>query len=114
LDVQRRFDASCYSEVMTDLELNELRRQLAKFTIGSRRLTPAEQAEALRIARGFFGHKDSALEANLSPETIRIRRKRIYKKLEIHGAIELTSSLLHLALCELAVRHLGTERMRAG
>jgi len=99
---------------MTDLELNELRRQLVKFTVGSRRLTPAEQAEALRIARGYFGHKDSALAANLSPETIRIRRKRIYKKLEIHGAIELTSSLLRVALRELAARHLETDRVRVG
>jgi DNA-binding CsgD family transcriptional regulator len=60
-------------------------------------LTPAERAEVLRIAQGF-ACKDSAQAANISPETIRARRKRIYRKLQIAGSGELISSLLALSL----------------
>ena len=64
-------------------------------------LTPAERAEVLRIAQGF-ACKDSAQAANISPETIRARRKRIYRKLQIAGSGELISSLLALSLKMLA------------
>ena len=47
----------------------------AKFMEGTN-LTPAERAEVLRMAQGF-ACKDSAAAANVSPETIRARRKRI-------------------------------------
>jgi DNA-binding CsgD family transcriptional regulator len=64
-------------------------------------LTPAERAEVLRIAQGF-ACKDSAQAANISPETIRARRKRIYRKLQLAGSGELISSLLALSLRMLA------------
>jgi DNA-binding CsgD family transcriptional regulator len=64
-------------------------------------LTPAERAEVLRIAQGF-ACKDSAQAANISPETIRARRKRIYRKLQIAGSGELISALLALSLQMLA------------
>jgi DNA-binding CsgD family transcriptional regulator len=64
-------------------------------------LTPAERAEVLRIARGF-ACKDSAADANVSPETIRARRKRIYRKLSVAGSGELISALLAFALGMLA------------
>ncbi|HET9597019.1 MAG TPA: helix-turn-helix transcriptional regulator [Anaeromyxobacteraceae bacterium] len=60
-------------------------------------LTPSEHAEVVRIAQGF-ACKDSAAAANVSPETIRARRKRIYRKLAIAGSGELISALLALAL----------------
>lgn len=68
----------------------------AKYMDGSH-LTPAERSEVLRIAQGF-ACKDSAAAANVSPETIRARRKRIYRKLGVSGASELISRLLALSL----------------
>jgi DNA-binding CsgD family transcriptional regulator len=61
------------------------------------RLTPAEQSEVLRMAQGF-ACKDSAAAAGISPETIRARRKRIYKKLGLSGSGELISTLLTMSL----------------
>jgi DNA-binding CsgD family transcriptional regulator len=66
-------------------------------------LTPAERAEIIRIAQGY-ACKDSAASANVSPETIRARRKRIYRKLEVSGSGELISALLALSLDSLVKR----------
>jgi DNA-binding CsgD family transcriptional regulator len=66
-----------------------------------RRLTPSERVEVLRIAQGFAA-KDSAAAADISPETIRARRKRIYRKLNVAGSAEIISSLLALSLQMLA------------
>jgi DNA-binding CsgD family transcriptional regulator len=72
----------------------------AKFMEGTN-LTPAERAEVLRIAQGF-ACKDSAAAAGVSPETIRARRKRIYRKTDVAGSGELIASLLALSLSMLA------------
>ena len=72
----------------------------AKFMEGTN-LTPAERSEVLRMAQGF-ACKDSAAAAGVSPETIRARRKRIYRKLDVSGSGELISSLLALSLTMLA------------
>ena len=53
------------------------------------------------MAQGF-ACKDSAAAAGVSPETIRARRKRIYRKLDVAGSGELISSLLTLSLKMLA------------
>ena len=53
------------------------------------------------MAQGF-ACKDSAAAAGVSPETIRARRKRIYRKLDVSGSGELISSLLALSLTMLA------------
>src|SRR5512142_1163444 len=66
-------------------------------------LTPAERAEIIRMAQGY-ACKDSASAADVSPETIRARRKRIYRKLGVPGAGELISWLLALSLESLAAR----------
>jgi DNA-binding CsgD family transcriptional regulator len=68
----------------------------AKFMEGSS-LTPAERAEVLRVAQGF-ACKDSAAAAGVSPETIRARRKRIYRKLDVPGAGELIATMLASSL----------------
>ncbi len=64
-------------------------------------LSPAERGEVLRIAQGY-ACKDSAAAAGVCYETIRARRKRIYRKLGVSGASEVISSLLLLALEMLA------------
>ncbi len=60
-------------------------------------LTPAERSEVLRLAPGVAG-KDSAAAATVSPETIRGRRKRSYRKLEVNGANDLIAVFLAVAL----------------
>jgi DNA-binding CsgD family transcriptional regulator len=77
---------------------------LAPFTsrfVEGTRLTPAERVEVMRLAQGF-GCKDSAAAGNVSPETIRARRKRIYRKLDVPGAGQLLASLLGHSLGMLA------------
>lgn len=64
-------------------------------------LTSAERSEMHALALGL-ACKDRANELGLSSETIRARRKRIYRKLQVHTADEVTSSLLACALEKLA------------
>jgi DNA-binding CsgD family transcriptional regulator len=85
---------------MPHIEIEILAPFAAKFMEGTN-LTPAERAEVLRLAQGF-ACKDSAAAANVSPETIRARRKRIYRKLDVPGSGELISQLLGLSLKMLA------------
>jgi len=72
----------------------------AKFMEGTT-LTPAERSEVLRMAQGF-ACKDSAAAADISPETIRARRKRIYRKLDVSGSGELISTMLTMSLAMLS------------
>ncbi len=85
---------------MPHIDIDTLMPLTAKFTESSN-LTPAERAEVLRMAQGF-ACKDSAAAANVSPETIRARRKRIYRKLDVPGVGELIARLLALSLEMLA------------
>ncbi len=64
-------------------------------------LSPAERTEAHRIAQGI-ACKDSAQTSGISYETIRARRKRMYRKLGVSGSTELVSSLLQVSLQLLA------------
>jgi DNA-binding CsgD family transcriptional regulator len=68
---------------------------------GGHRLSPAERAEALRIAQGLPS-KDAASVAGLSVQTIRTLRKLIYRKLRLGGSHELLSTLLQASLAMLA------------
>src|SRR6266496_2562907 len=85
---------------MPHIDIEILTPFAAKFMEGTT-LTPAERAEVLRVAQGF-ACKDSAAAAGVSPETIRARRKRIYRKLDVPGSGELLASLLSLSLKMLA------------
>jgi DNA-binding CsgD family transcriptional regulator len=80
---------------MAQIDIEILTPFAAKFMEGTT-LTPAERAEVLRIAQGF------ACKDGVSPETIRARRKRIYRKLDVPGSGELLASLLSLSLKMLA------------
>jgi len=86
--------------LMPRIEIEILAPFAAKFMEGST-LTPAERAEVLRMAQGF-ACKDSASAADVSPETIRARRKRIYRKLDMTGSNGLISALLATSLQMLA------------
>ncbi len=84
---------------MPHIDIEILSPFAAKFLEGSS-LTPAERSEVLRMAQGF-ACKDSAAAANVSPETIRARRKRIYRKLHLEGAGKLISAMLTMSLAML-------------
>jgi DNA-binding CsgD family transcriptional regulator len=79
----------------------EILAPLAARYMESAKLTPAERSEVLRIAQGY-ACKDSAAQAGISPETIRARRKRIYRKLDVAGSTEILSALVALSLQMLA------------
>ena len=81
---------------MPQIDIDVLAPFGAKFMEGTT-LTPAERSEVLRMAQGLTC-KDSAAAANVSPETIRARRKRIYRKLDVPGSGELLATLLSLSL----------------
>ena len=85
---------------MPHIDIEILSPFAAKYMEGTS-LTPAERAEVLRMAQGF-ACKDSAAAASVSPETIRARRKRIYRKLDLSGSGDLIASLLALSLKMLA------------
>src|SRR5512141_1022235 len=85
---------------MPHIDIDILTPFAAKFMEGTN-LTPADRSEVLRLAQGF-ACKDSAAAAGVSPETIRARRKRIYRKLDVPGSGELISALLALSLQMLA------------
>ena len=78
---------------------------------GSDRLTPAERTEVLHVAQGL-ACKESAVVVRISPETIRARRKRIYRKLEMSGANELLARLLCVSV-ELLARAEGAASARS-
>ena len=65
------------------------------------RLTLAEHREVLHIARGLTGKASARIE-RVPVETIRTRRKLVYRKLRVSGANELVSRLLALSLTMLA------------
>ena len=71
---------------MPHIDIEVLSPFSARFMEGTN-LTPAERSEVLRMAQGF-ACKDSAAAAGVSPETIRARRKRIYRKLDVSGSGE--------------------------
>src|SRR5512143_711280 len=85
---------------MPHIDVEVLTPFTARFLEGTN-LTPAERSEVLRLAQGF-ACKDSAAAASVSPETIRARRKRIYRKLDVAGSGELISELLAVSLKMLA------------
>ncbi len=87
---------------MPRMDAEHLSRVLSRVP-GFSLLTPAERAEAARIAQGF-ACKDSAIDGGVSPETIRARRKRIYRKLRLGGSGELTALVLSCSLELLAGR----------
>ena len=85
---------------MPQIGIDVLSPLAVKYTEGVS-LTPAEHAEVLRIAQGY-ACKDSAAAAGIASETVRARRKRIYRKFDVPGSSELISQMLALSLAMLA------------
>jgi DNA-binding CsgD family transcriptional regulator len=81
---------------MPHIDIEILKPLVLRF-IADCKLTPSERVEVLRIAQGF-ACKDSAAAADVSPETIRARRKRLYRKVGACGSSDVTARLLGLSL----------------
>lgn len=60
-------------------------------------LSPCEHKELSHLARGL-SIKDSARTMGLSPETVRVRRKRVYRKVGLSGHEALLARLVAEAL----------------
>jgi DNA-binding CsgD family transcriptional regulator len=60
-------------------------------------LSPSEHRELEHLARGL-AIKDSAKVLGLSPETVRVRRKRVYRKMGLTGHEQLLARLCQEAL----------------
>lgn len=87
---------------LTEVESEQLDRVLTRY-LGEARagLTPSEQSEVRRLIRGF-ACKEAAADAEISTETVRARRKRIYRKLGTDGAHAFLSEMLALAFTIMA------------
>ena len=70
-----------------------LSRLLRRFS-DTYRLTPAERAALLDISQGSSA-KESAQRLALSPETVRARRKRIFRKMGVDGCGAVLARFLH-------------------
>ncbi|MHB1843550.1 MAG: helix-turn-helix transcriptional regulator [Deltaproteobacteria bacterium] len=77
---------------LEELAEARLERKLELFA-QEHRLTQAERAALQDIARGLSA-KESALRLSLSPETVRARRKRIFRKVDADGCGAVMAQLL--------------------
>ncbi|MHB8419973.1 MAG: helix-turn-helix transcriptional regulator [Myxococcales bacterium] len=77
---------------LRELEAARIERLLQAFA-GRHRLTAAERAALHDIARGLSA-KESAQRLGLSPETVRARRKRIFRKVGADGCGSVMAQLL--------------------
>ena len=83
---------------MAGLDLEMLARVADTFVARrAAHLSPGERRELFAIAQAM-SCKDSANALGICYETVRARRKRIYRKLGLAGAGELTSALLRMSL----------------
>ena len=82
------------------------RDTLLKENFGSdlNKLTKSEFDELLRLTEGH-SVKSSAELTDVGAETLRTRRKKIYKKLYMKGGVHILSSLLNLALRKLSAEN---------
>ncbi len=76
----------------------------------SAHLSPGERRELFAIAQAL-SCKESATTLGVCYETVRARRKRVYRKLGLAGAGEVTSWLLRVSLEQL--EHAASEPMEA-
>ena len=66
-------------------------------------LSPSEQREVEHLGRGL-SIKESAQQLEISPETVRVRRKRVYRKMRLSGHEALLALLLRESLTPMRLR----------
>ncbi len=85
---------------MPEFDEVQLDKLVADYCEGTN-LTPTERAEVTRIAKGMTC-KQSADVAGISPDTVRARRKRVYRKLDLSGGNSIIAELLAAAIKRMA------------
>ena len=85
---RQHFGESSYSQENLSSEEGERRMEYALERFGESALTPREHEVAVCILKGHSS-KSLAREIDISPETVKIHRRNIYRKLEISSQSEL-------------------------
>lgn len=87
--------------------LIDILARISHVLVDRRQLTPMEHVELLRIAQGVTS-EESAAAANVSPHTVRSRRRRLCHKLGVVGGAEQLAPLIADALRQLTPENTGT------
>ena len=85
---RQHFGESTYDQQSPAGSVDERRMQFALERFGEEALTPREQEVAVCILKGHSS-KSLAREIDISPETVKIHRRNIYRKLGISSQSEL-------------------------
>lgn len=85
---RQHFGESSYSQETLSYNADERRMEYALERFGESALTPREHEVAVHILKGHSS-KSLAREIDISPETVKIHRRNIYRKLDISSQSEL-------------------------
>ena len=91
---RQHFGSSSYSQENLSERVEEQRLEYALERFGEPSLTPREHEVAVRILKGHSS-KSLAREIDISPETVKIHRRNIYRKLVISSQSELFVKFLN-------------------
>ena len=91
---RQHFGSSSYSQENLSGKVEEQRLEYALERFGAPSLTPREHEVAVRILKGHSS-KSLAREIDISPETVKIHRRNIYRKLVISSQSELFVKFLN-------------------
>jgi len=91
---RQHFGSSSYSQENLSGKAEEQRLEYALERFGEPSLTPREHEVAVRILKGHSS-KSLAREIDISPETVKIHRRNIYRKLVISSQSELFVKFLN-------------------
>jgi len=91
---RQHFGSSSYSQENLAGKAEEQRLEYALERFGEPSLTPREHEVAVRILKGHSS-KSLAREIDISPETVKIHRRNIYRKLVISSQSELFVKFLN-------------------
>ena len=90
---RRHFSESSYNTESLSGGIDDNRLEFALERFGEEALTPREQEIAVHILKGHSS-KSLAREINISPETVKIHRRNIYRKLQVASQSELFARFL--------------------
>jgi DNA-binding CsgD family transcriptional regulator len=90
---RRHFNESAYNHESLSGDVGEDRLQFALDRFGEEALTPREHEIAVCILKGHSS-KSLAREIDISPETVKIHRRNLYRKLQISSQSELFARFL--------------------
>jgi len=91
---RQHYGGPSYTRENLSGNVDEQRLEFALERFGEFSLTPREQEVAVRILKGHSS-KSLAREIGISPETVKIHRRNIYRKLSISSQSELFASFLN-------------------